>query len=155
MGAHMPMQSERLAPGRAAGEDWARIDPSVFVAEGRRLQARAMVEALATGWRGFRWGVDGLAAVVRGLRERLARTVRAEPGGPPALARWTIGCSPTSACAAPTSSSRSTAGWPIRGCGARRRWRSCCSRAGAGRCRPPRPTAIGRPRRDPFPSLAA
>ena len=73
MGAHMPMPSERLAPGRAAGEDWAQIDPRVFVAEGRRLQARATVEALATGWRGFRWGVDGLAAVVRSLRERLAK----------------------------------------------------------------------------------
>ena len=73
MGAHLPMPSERLAPGRAAGEDWARIDPRVFVAEGRRLQARATVEALATGWRGFRWGVDGLAAVVRSLRERLAK----------------------------------------------------------------------------------
>ena len=73
MGAHMPMPSERLAPGRAAGEGWARIDPRVFVAEGRRLQARATVEALATGWRGFRWGVDGLAAVVRRLRERLAK----------------------------------------------------------------------------------
>lgn len=69
MSAHMPMQSERLAPGGAAGEDWARIDPSVLAAEGRRLQARAMVEALATGWR----GVDDLAAVVRRLRERLAR----------------------------------------------------------------------------------
>ena len=72
MSAHMPMQSERLAPGRAAGEDWARIDPSVLAAEGRRLQARAMVEALATGWRCPR-GVDDLAAVVRRLRERLAR----------------------------------------------------------------------------------
>ena len=73
MGAHMPMQSERLAPCRAAGEDWARIDPRVFVAEGRRLQARATVEALGAGWHGFRWGVDGLAAVVRSLRERLAK----------------------------------------------------------------------------------
>ena len=35
MGAHLPMPSERLARGRAAGEDWARIDPRVFVAEGR------------------------------------------------------------------------------------------------------------------------
>jgi uncharacterized protein YjiS (DUF1127 family) len=67
------MPSERLASGHAAGEDWARIDPNVFVAEGRRLQARAMVEALVTGWHGFRWGVDGLAAVVRRLRERFAR----------------------------------------------------------------------------------
>jgi uncharacterized protein YjiS (DUF1127 family) len=73
VGAHLPMPSERLARGRAAGEDWARIDPRVFVAEGRRLQARATVEALATGWRGFRWGVDGLAAVVRRLRQRLAK----------------------------------------------------------------------------------
>ncbi len=73
MGAHMPVQSERLAPGRASGEDWARIDPTVFIAEGRRLQARVMAEALATGWRGFRWGVHGLADGVRALRERLAR----------------------------------------------------------------------------------
>jgi uncharacterized protein YjiS (DUF1127 family) len=73
MAAHMPMPSERLAPRHAAGEDWARFDPNVFVTEGRRLQARAMVEALATGWHGFRWGVDGLAAVARRLRERLAR----------------------------------------------------------------------------------
>ena len=32
-----------------------------------------MAEALATGWRGFRWGVHGLADGVRALRERLAR----------------------------------------------------------------------------------
>jgi uncharacterized protein YjiS (DUF1127 family) len=73
MGAHMAMPSERLAPGHAAGEEWARIDPRVFVAEGRRLQARAMVEALVSGCRGLHWGADGLAAVVRRLRERLAR----------------------------------------------------------------------------------
>ena len=73
MGAHMPVQSERLAPGRASGEDWARIDPAVFIAEGRRLQARVMAEALATGWRGLRCGVHGLADGVRALRERLAR----------------------------------------------------------------------------------
>jgi uncharacterized protein YjiS (DUF1127 family) len=66
MGAHMPVQSERLASPRSAGEDWARIDPTVFMAEGRRLQARAMAEA-------FRAAVDGLAAVVQRLRERLAR----------------------------------------------------------------------------------
>ena len=152
MGAHMPMQSERLAPGRAAGEDWARIDPSVFVAEGRRLQARAMVEALATGWRGFRWGVDGLAAVVAASAGTARQSGSRGTGRSSCSPGWTIGCSPTSACAAPTSSSRSTAGWPIRGCGARRRWRSYCSRAGAGRCRAPRPTAISRPRHDPFPT---
>ena len=73
MGAQMPVQSERLAPGRASGEDWARIDPTVFIAEGRRLQARVMAEALATGWRSFRWGVHGLGNAVRALRERLAR----------------------------------------------------------------------------------
>ena len=65
MGAHMPVQSERLA-SPSAREDWARIDPTVFMAEGRRLQARAMAEA-------FRSAADGLAAVVRRLRERLAR----------------------------------------------------------------------------------
>jgi uncharacterized protein YjiS (DUF1127 family) len=72
MGAQMPMQSERR-PGRSVGEDWAGIDPRVFVAEGRRLQARAMIEALAAGWRGFRCGVDGLTAVMRPLRERLTK----------------------------------------------------------------------------------
>jgi uncharacterized protein YjiS (DUF1127 family) len=66
MGAHMPVQSERLAPARASGEDWARIDPTVFIAEGRRLQARVMAEA-------FRSAADGLAAVVRRLGQRLAR----------------------------------------------------------------------------------
>jgi uncharacterized protein YjiS (DUF1127 family) len=66
MGAHMPVQSERLASPPSAREDWARIDPTVFMAEGRRLQARAMAEA-------FRSAADGLAAVVRRLRERLAR----------------------------------------------------------------------------------
>ena len=73
MGAYMPVQSERLAPDRSAGEDWARIDPTVFVAEGRRLHARAMAEALGAGWRGFRWGIHGLTAAARELRERLAR----------------------------------------------------------------------------------
>jgi uncharacterized protein YjiS (DUF1127 family) len=66
MGAHMPVRPERLAPGRASGEDWTRIDPTVFVAEGRRLHGRAMAEA-------FRSAVDGVAAVVRRLGERLAR----------------------------------------------------------------------------------
>jgi uncharacterized protein YjiS (DUF1127 family) len=66
MGAHMPVQSERLAPGRASGEDWTRIDPTVFMAEGRRLHARAMAEA-------FRSAVEGVAGVVRRLGERLAR----------------------------------------------------------------------------------
>ena len=73
MGAHMPVQSERLTPGRASGEDWARVDSTALMAEGRRLQAQAMAEALATGWRGFRWCVHGLADAVRALRERLAR----------------------------------------------------------------------------------
>jgi uncharacterized protein YjiS (DUF1127 family) len=65
VGAHMPVRSERLAPGRASGEDWTWIDPTVFMAEGRRLHARAMAEA-------FRSAVDGVAAVVRRLGERLA-----------------------------------------------------------------------------------
>ena len=72
MSAHMPVQSAPPAPGRGDGEDWARIDPTVFMAEGRRLQARAMIEALATGWRSLRWSVDGFAAVVRRLRGRAA-----------------------------------------------------------------------------------
>jgi uncharacterized protein YjiS (DUF1127 family) len=73
MGAHMPVQSERPAPDRSRGEDWARIDSTVFMAEGRRLQAGAMAEALATGWRGVRWGVHSLADAVRALWERFAR----------------------------------------------------------------------------------
>ena len=73
MGAHMPVQSERLTPGRASGEDWARIDPTVFIAEGRRLQARAMAEALATGWRGSAGVSIASATAVRAMRERLAR----------------------------------------------------------------------------------
>ena len=99
----------------------------------------------------FPLGCRGLAAVVQRLRERLAKA-RRRTGRSSCSPGWTIGCSPTSACAAPTSSSRSTAGWSIRGCGAKRRWRSYCSRAGAGRCRAPRPTAINRPRHDPFPT---
>ncbi len=84
MSAHMPIQSERLAPGRAAGEDWARIDPSVLAAEGRRLQARAMVEALATGWRlplGCRRPRGRGPATAGTARQAL----RAEPGGPAPL----------------------------------------------------------------------
>ena len=73
MGAHMRVQSERLTPGRASGKDWARIDATALMAEGRRLQARAAAEALATGWRGVRWGVNSLGNAVRALRERLAR----------------------------------------------------------------------------------
>ncbi len=75
MGAHMPVQSERLAADSSSGEDWARIDPTVFMAEGRRLHARAVAEALGAGWRGFRWSIDRLAAGVRELRQRLARRV--------------------------------------------------------------------------------
>jgi uncharacterized protein YjiS (DUF1127 family) len=73
MSAHMPVQSERLASDRSAGEDWARIDPTVFVAEGRRLQARAMAEALGAGWRGLHWAVDSFARMLRELPERLAK----------------------------------------------------------------------------------
>src|SRR5262245_6051299 len=73
MGAHMPMQSERLAPDRSSDEDWGRIDPTVLVAEGRRLQARAMAEVIGHGWRGFRWGIQRLTAMVRGLTELLTR----------------------------------------------------------------------------------
>jgi uncharacterized protein YjiS (DUF1127 family) len=75
MGVHMPVQSERLAPDRSPGDDWGRIDPTVLVAEGRRLQARAMAEVIGHGWRGFRWGIHRLTSMVRGLTERLTRRV--------------------------------------------------------------------------------
>jgi uncharacterized protein YjiS (DUF1127 family) len=73
MGAHTPVQSERLAPDHCAGEDWPRIDPAVLVAEGSRLQARARVEAILAGWRGLRRSFDRLVAAARYLWDLLAR----------------------------------------------------------------------------------
>jgi uncharacterized protein YjiS (DUF1127 family) len=73
MRAQMQIQSERLARGSESGE-WARIDPLVYVAEARRLQARAMAEALRAGWRALGRGLSGLAVLMRRqLLEPLAR----------------------------------------------------------------------------------
>ncbi|HYZ26130.1 MAG TPA: DUF1127 domain-containing protein [Geminicoccaceae bacterium] len=73
MRAQMQVQSERLARG-PADEQWARIDPIVYLAEGRRRQAQAMAAAIGAGWRALRWGLSGLAALAqRQLLEPLAR----------------------------------------------------------------------------------
>jgi uncharacterized protein YjiS (DUF1127 family) len=65
MRTHVGVQSEPLVRGRPASEDWARIDPIVYVSEARRAQARALAEALSAGWRGLRRGLSGLAALTR------------------------------------------------------------------------------------------
>jgi uncharacterized protein YjiS (DUF1127 family) len=62
MRAQMQVQSERLARGPVHE---ARIDPIVYLAEGRRRQARAMAEAIGAGRRALRWGLTALAALVR------------------------------------------------------------------------------------------
>ena len=150
MGAHLPMPSERLARGRRRGlgadrPEGFRWPRGAAFRRGRRSRHSPPVGAVSAG----------VSTASRPWSEVCGN---GSPNGSRGTARsscsraWTIGCSPTSACAAPTSSSRSTAGWPIRGYGARRRWRSYCSRAGAGRCRTPRPTAISRSRHDPFPT---
>jgi hypothetical protein len=73
MRAQMQVQPERPARG-SVDEEWARIDPIVYLAEGRRRQARAMAEAIVAGSRALRWGLTGLAALVRGrLLQPLAR----------------------------------------------------------------------------------
>jgi uncharacterized protein YjiS (DUF1127 family) len=64
MRAQMQFQSERLARG-SGNEKWARIDPLVYVAEARRLQARAAAEALGAGWRALGRGLSGVAALMR------------------------------------------------------------------------------------------
>ena len=74
MRTHMGVQSEPLVRGRPASEDWARIDPMVYVTEARRAQARALAEALSAGWRGLRQGLSGLAALTeRHIVQPLAR----------------------------------------------------------------------------------
>ena len=72
MRAQMQVQPERLARG-SAKEEWVRIDPIVYLAEGRRRQARAMAEAIGAGSRALRWGLKSLAALVRQIAEPLAR----------------------------------------------------------------------------------
>lgn len=71
MSAQMQIHPERLA--RGPGNE-ARIDPIVYLAEGRRRQARAMAEAIGAGRRALGWGLTGLAALVRRhLLQPLAR----------------------------------------------------------------------------------
>src|SRR5918996_818687 len=73
MRAHMQIPSERLGRGPAP-EEWARIDPIVYLTAARRLQARAMSEAIGAGWRWFRRGVTGLASLLQDrLLEPIAR----------------------------------------------------------------------------------
>jgi uncharacterized protein YjiS (DUF1127 family) len=64
MSAHMRTEPERLARGPAT-EEWARIDPMIYITAARRLQAQAMAEAAATGWRSIRRGLTGLADLAR------------------------------------------------------------------------------------------
>lgn len=73
MRAQMYIETERLARGPATKE-WARIDPIVYLTTARRLQARAMSEALGAGWRGVRRGLAASAArLQRHLLEPIAR----------------------------------------------------------------------------------
>ena len=73
MRAQMQDQPERLARG-PVDEQWAQIDPMVYLAEGRRRQARAMGEATGAGWRALRRGLTCLASLVRRqLLQPLAR----------------------------------------------------------------------------------
>ena len=60
MTTHMPVRSVPLGRGRPANASWARIDPIVYASQARRLHARAMVETLGAGWRGFRRMLVGL-----------------------------------------------------------------------------------------------
>jgi uncharacterized protein YjiS (DUF1127 family) len=73
MRAQMRVQSEWPARDTTA-EEWARIDPTVYVKAARRLQAQAMAEAFGAGWRALRRAVSGLAALTRRqILEPLAR----------------------------------------------------------------------------------
>ena len=115
MRAHMPNRSE-LARGRPAPEEWARIDPMIYVTAARRLQAQATAEAIGAGWRAVRRGLIGLAGLARRhLLEPLARRCSAPARARRSRGAWTTGCSPTSGCGAATSSWRSPGAWPIRG----------------------------------------
>jgi len=68
---HIP--TERLARGPAT-EEWARIDPIVYLTAARRLQARATSEAIRAGWRWVRRRVTGLAGLLQDrLLEPIAR----------------------------------------------------------------------------------
>ena len=67
MRAQMQLQSERLAR-EPIDDGRARIDPIVYLAEGRRRQARAMAEAIDAGSRLQRAGRAGHAGRVRRRR---------------------------------------------------------------------------------------
>jgi uncharacterized protein YjiS (DUF1127 family) len=73
MSAHEPIRHEP-ARGRLAPDEWARIDPIVYLTEARRLQARATAEAIAAGWRGIRRGLASAARLLR--RFLLDRAIR-------------------------------------------------------------------------------
>jgi hypothetical protein len=97
MHARMPNRSE-LAHGRPAPQEWARIDPTIYVTAARRLQARATTEAIGVAWRGIRRGLTGLAGLARRhLLEPLSswRSVGASrpSGRPPARRRAAPGSS--------------------------------------------------------------
>lgn len=73
MRAQMQVQSGRLARG-PADEGRARIDPIVYLAEGRRRQAQAMAEAMRAGSRALSWALASTAALLqRAIWEPLAR----------------------------------------------------------------------------------
>jgi uncharacterized protein YjiS (DUF1127 family) len=64
MGAHEPIRSE-LARGRPAPEEWARIDPTIYITAARQRQARAMAEAIGAGWRATRRGLVSATGLLR------------------------------------------------------------------------------------------
>jgi uncharacterized protein YjiS (DUF1127 family) len=65
MGAHVRVQPQQPALSRPASEEWARIDPVIYVTAARRLQAQAMSEAAGAGWRGIRRALTGPAGLAR------------------------------------------------------------------------------------------
>ena len=64
MSAHEPIRYEP-ARGRPAPEEWARIDPTIYLTKARQLQARATAETIGAGWRGIRGGLAALARLLR------------------------------------------------------------------------------------------
>lgn len=69
------MPSELPERSGQAGDEWARIDPSVYLTKARDAQAEAVAEALHSGWRAVRRGLDRLAALWRRLKERRAERI--------------------------------------------------------------------------------
>lgn len=65
MDAQLRVRHLPAAPRGPAPDEWARIDPIVYVAEARRRQAHAMGEAIGAGWRGLRRALTGVAGLVR------------------------------------------------------------------------------------------